>query len=176
MQALIDKETHKAHAIATSAANKPVLQMGSVGTSVVELQKLLTHRGTYTGPIGGFFDMSVRDAVIDFQHSVFLREDGIVGSLTWTALFSGAPVNMPVLRLGSKDTTVITLQLVLRLTGDYQAPVDGDFGDRTELAVRSFQKRQGLLVDGIVDEQTWYALSQVHHRLHGEEALTPAHF
>lgn len=172
MQALINAATSKAQLKAISGFTKPILQIGSVGSAVLELQKLLTHRGTYTGPIGGYFDRSVHDAVIEFQNSVFLKEDGIVGSLTWQALYSGAPVNMPILNYGSKDEAVITLQWVLRLIGHYQAAIDGDFGLKTDLAVRSFQKRNALVVDGIVGEQTWFALSRVNHRLiHG---CTPA--
>jgi peptidoglycan hydrolase-like protein with peptidoglycan-binding domain len=143
--------------------------MGSVGADVLELQKLLTRRGVYTGPIGGYFDMPVRDAVVEFQHRVFLQEDGIVGGLTWEALYRGSPVNMPVLRYGSKDGAVITLQWVLRCTGDYQVSIDGDFGDRTEAAVKSFQQSHGLVVDGIVGEETWNALSLAHDRVHSEE-------
>lgn len=166
MQALINPETSKAQPTAKPWVNKPVLQLGSLGTEVLELQKLLTHRGTYTGPMGGYFDMSVHEAVIDFQHSVFLKEDGLVGRVTWQALYRGSPVNMPILQQGSRDEAVITLQWVLRRTGDYQVPIDGDFGDRTEFAVRSFQKRYGLGVDGVVDEETWYALSRVHYKIH----------
>ena len=35
---------------------------------------------------------------------------------------------------------------------------DGDFGDETENAVRSFQESQNLTVDGIVGPNTWEAL------------------
>ena len=172
MQALINPKMFKARLTAISGCKKPVLQLGSVGTAVLELQKLLTHRGIYTGPIGGYFDRSVHDAVLKFQNSVFLKEDGIVGSLTWQALYTGAPVNMPLLRYGSKDEAVITLQWVLRLTGDYQAPIDGDFGVKTELAVRTFQKHNGLVVDGMVGKQTWYALSRVNQAFHSNVNLS----
>ena len=169
MQALIYPEKSRTRTTTRFWQKKPVLQMGSVGTDVLELQKLLTRRGVYTGPIGGYFDMSVHDAVIEFQHRVFLKEDGIVGPLTWQALDRGAPVNMPVLRYGSKDGAAITLQWVLRCTGDYQVSIDGDFGDRTEAAVKSFQESNGLVVDGIVGEETWNALSLAHNRVHAQE-------
>ncbi len=36
--------------------------------------------------------------------------------------------------------------------------VDGEFGAKTEAAVRDFQERFGLVVDGIVGQDTWHAL------------------
>ncbi|HBE16797.1 MAG TPA: peptidoglycan-binding protein [Cyanobacteria bacterium UBA11149] len=171
MPALLYPEIAKNRTNTRFWLKKPILQLGSVGTDVLELQKLLTRRGVYTGPIGGYFDMSVRDAAIAFQHRVFLKEDGIVGALTWEALDKGAPVNMPILRYGSKDGAVITLQWVLQRTGDYQVSIDGDFGDRTEAAVKSFQESHGLVVDGIVGEETWNALSLAHDRVHSRERL-----
>lgn len=169
MPALLYPEIAKTRTNTRFWLKKPILQLGSVGTDVLELQKLLTRRGVYTGPIGGYFDMSVRDAVIEFQHRVFLKEDGMVGALTWEALDKGAPVNMPILRYGSREGAVITLQWVLRCTGDYQVAIDGDFGDRTEAAVKSFQESHGLVVDGIVGEETWNALSLEHDRVHTRE-------
>ncbi len=151
---------------ATAQLNKPVLQLGSKGEDVKELQRLLTRWANYTrysGVIDGTFDTDVRTAVIAYQHQMFLVEDGIVGNLTWPALYKGAPVNMPTLKQGSKGSAVVTLQNVLKLTGDYRSTVDGDFGSRTKAAVQAFQKRVGLVFDGIVSDRTWYALSKVPH-------------
>jgi N-acetylmuramoyl-L-alanine amidase len=39
--------------------------------------------------------------------------------------------------------------------------VDGIFGSRTATAVRAFQQTNGLLVDGIVGQQTWRRLLEV---------------
>jgi N-acetylmuramoyl-L-alanine amidase len=39
-----------------------------------------------------------------------------------------------------------------------QLAVDGIFGPRTEVAVRTFQQMNGLAVDGIVGPQTWQRL------------------
>jgi peptidoglycan hydrolase-like protein with peptidoglycan-binding domain len=35
-------------------------------------------------------------------------------------------------------------------------PIDGQFGLKTESAVRGYQTQQGLAVDGIVGDRTWW--------------------
>lgn len=156
---------NKATAAALQAAliNKPILQQGSTGDAVKELQQLLTKWGTYNGSIDSIFGSRVKSAVIAYQHRVFLIEDGIVGPLTWQALFTGAPVNMPVLSQGSLGDTVILLQRLLTTTKDYTSTIDGDFGSRTKKAVQTFQTRSQIVADGIVAAETWYALSKVAH-------------
>ena len=56
---------------------------------------------------------------------------------------------MEVLRKGSKGESVRTLQEFLKIT------IDGDFGSKTESAVKAFQKKAGLTVDGVVGKNTW---------------------
>jgi hypothetical protein len=56
---------------------------------------------------------------------------------------------MEVLKKGSKGESVRTLQEFLKIT------VDGDFGSKTESAVKAFQKKSGLTVDGVVGKNTW---------------------
>lgn len=59
---------------------------------------------------------------------------------------------MNTLKKGSKGKEVEILQKALNIT------VDGDFGIKTENAVKSFQKSKGLVADGIVGNKTWSAL------------------
>lgn len=141
--------------------NKPQLQLGSQGQAVLELEKLLTKLQVYRQPAKGIFDKTVEFSVKLFQYRVFLRSDGIVGPLTWQALYTEAPVNMPVLRFGSSGTEVSTVQEVLKITKHYGGEIDGDFSTLTEQAVRAFQKSFGIKVDGIVRQETWTALSQI---------------
>jgi hypothetical protein len=56
---------------------------------------------------------------------------------------------MQVIKKGSKGESVRTLQDFLKI------PVDGDFGPKTESAVKSYQKKNGLVVDGVVGPKTW---------------------
>lgn len=66
--------------------NCPTLRIGSQGASVVELQQLLRNAGFSPGAIDGIFGNQTRSAVIAFQRSRGLVQDGIVGIRTWTAL------------------------------------------------------------------------------------------
>jgi hypothetical protein len=54
-----------------------------------------------------------------------------------------------ILKLGSKGEAVKTLQEFLKITAD------GDFGPKTEKAVRDYQSKNGLTVDGVVGPKTW---------------------
>src|SRR5690606_38464663 len=60
---------------------------------------------------------------------------------------------------GSKGDEVKRLQRRLQVLNCYAGPIDGDFGGGTEIAVRRFQQRAGLTVDGIVGPETWRAPS-----------------
>lgn len=142
-------------------ANKPQLQLGSQGKAVLELEQLLTKLQLYRHPAKGIFNQAVQFSVKLFQFRFFLSPDGIVGPLTWQALYTEAPVNMPVLRFGSSGQAVATVQEVLKMSQHYGGKIDGDFATLTEKAVRAFQKSFGIEADGIVNQETWTALSQI---------------
>ena len=59
---------------------------------------------------------------------------------------------------GSKGDTVKKLQQLLN-QGDYNLDVDGSFGPKTQAAVKDYQKKNGLAVDGIVGKNTWNTLT-----------------
>jgi peptidoglycan hydrolase-like protein with peptidoglycan-binding domain len=63
----------------------------------------------------------------------------------------------PLTRQGDKEHPVPALQYLLRARG-HTVTVDGDFGPRTDAAVRAFQRQKNLSVDGIVGQVTWRAL------------------
>lgn len=65
----------------------------------------------------------------------------------------------PTLRKGSKGPDVADLQTLLNRRGYTPRLVaDGDFGNKTDTAVRWFQGRNRLTVDGVVGPATWRAL------------------
>ena len=59
---------------------------------------------------------------------------------------------------GSKGSDVKTLQELLNQNG-YSLDTDGVFGSKTQAAVKDYQKKSGLSVDGIVGKNTWGALA-----------------
>ena len=71
---------------------------------------------------------------------------------------STVSVELNVLRKGSKGEQVKALQRNLQSMGYDLGPVDGDFGSKTDAAVRAYQKNKSLVVDGIVGQQTWNKL------------------
>ncbi|HLI70003.1 MAG TPA: peptidoglycan-binding protein [Ktedonobacteraceae bacterium] len=76
----------------------------------------------------------------------------------------------PELAEGSSGSWVVTLQSKLDTLYSkkafpdspyhftYPLAKDGQFGPQTQAAVKDFQKKKGLSVDGIVGPQTWHAL------------------
>lgn len=78
------------------------------------------------------------------------------GSTTALKSYSGTfPSVLTNLKKGSKGTAVKNLQKYLNwFDGKYKLVVDGEFGVLTETAVRDFQRRTGLEVDGIFGKKS----------------------
>lgn len=157
------------------------LSYGSQGPDVSLLQEALRTLGYYTGPVEGGFGYSTFLAVKAFQLANGLTVDGVVGPQTWQAIGAGstvptpptppapAPVPEPVLPLpdvvtalrlqyGDKTAAVAQLQSRLNDLGYTGGAADGTFGYTTYLAVRSFQYKNALKVDGVVGPLTWNRL------------------
>ena len=60
---------------------------------------------------------------------------------------------------GSTGSDVKKLQELLN-QNDYNLDVDGSFGPKTQAAVKDYQNKNGLKVDGIVGTNTWGALTK----------------
>jgi murein L,D-transpeptidase YcbB/YkuD len=91
----------------------------------------------------------LRDALIQYKD--------IAARGGWPRITEG-----PVLKEGSRDNRVITLRKRLILSGDlkeYTPPDPQVFDKPLEHAVRRFQKRHGLVVDGIVGPSTLEAIN-----------------
>ncbi len=63
----------------------------------------------------------------------------------------------PTLYPWSVGSDVVELQELLNAHG-FNLKVDGDFGSRTEDALKRYQRKMGLRIDGVVGPETWFAL------------------
>lgn len=66
-----------------------------------------------------------------------------------------------VLKKGQSGADVKELQRLLNIAGGYNLAEDGQFGTKTEKAVKSYQKLKGLTVDGKAGKNTIRALGGV---------------
>ena len=72
-------------------------------------------------------------------------------------------VTLDQLERGSRGAQVKTLQRLLKQLGYKDSAgkvlaIDGSFGPATEYAIKAFQKKKGVAVDGIVGAKTWSKL------------------
>lgn len=158
------------------------LRQGASGQNVRLIQFWLKIAKTLYPSLGdvsvdGVFGPATAAAVKKFQSYFGLVSDGVVGSATWKKLYevyndiankllssSLRPGEYPgELKNGSSGTAVRELQFYLYLLSAYESgipsvSVDGQFGARTEAAVRAYQKLASLTVDGIVGRATWNSL------------------
>lgn len=63
-----------------------------------------------------------------------------------------------ILKFGAKGADVVGIQQSLTRLG-YPLNVDGDFGESTENAILAFQRKQGIVADGIVGDKTLQAMN-----------------
>jgi peptidoglycan hydrolase-like protein with peptidoglycan-binding domain len=137
---------------------EPVLKRGSKGQDVKDLQEALLELDFKPGAADGVFGVYTESAVKAFQKWTTLSADGIVGPDTWEKL-DDADRSDPTLREGSTGVAVRGLQRRLIAAGFGIDDIDGRFGPQTQAAVRAFQERHELDVDGIVGPQTWERLN-----------------
>jgi peptidase M23-like protein/putative peptidoglycan binding protein len=71
------------------------------------------------------------------------------------------------------SANVAALQAALHARGLYDANVDGLTGPATGAAVRAFQRRRGLVVDGIVGPRTRRALGRLGRHRYSSRVLRP---
>ena len=131
---------------------------GASNNFVFLLQFILNQLG-YSLLVDGKFGRNTDAAVKDFQSKNNLSVDGIVGPNTWKTLLT-LP-QYPIVRRGDRGNYVRFLQQLLESKLIPVGNIDGVFGIRTENAVKSFQQRQGLVVDGIVGPNTWSELTNL---------------
>lgn len=140
---------------------------GMRGALVKQIQTRLAQLKYSPGKLDGIYGYATVRAVREFQHVNFLKPDGVVGRNTWDTLFGPSPLPKPSavtptpemrIGYGSSGKQVEQIQTRLGQLGYYTAVVDGKFGYATFTAVKAFQKRNSLKVDGVVGQLTWNKL------------------
>ena len=152
------------------------LRVGSRGSEVKAVQRRLKELGYLTGTVDGVFGAKTESAVKAFQKRNGLTADGVVGSATLAKLNSSsakpaesassggnnstgntpapAPEDDGTLRSGDRGDKVKVLQRRLKELGYYAGSIDGVYGSGTIKAVRAFQERNKLTVDGVAGPST----------------------
>ncbi|MBE5777245.1 MAG: hypothetical protein E7326_07020 [Clostridiales bacterium] len=133
------------------------LQRGDFGTDVRTMQQALKELG-YSLTVDGKFGSGTERVVKQFQKDQKLTQDGVAGQMTLSRLYDMADDGQDApqentLKRGSKGAQVLQLQKDLNKLG-YSLSADGDFGAKTESAVRAFQLINGLPVTGQADGDT----------------------
>lgn len=138
----------------------PLLAVGARGRDVQRVQTIFVMMKTLGfDQIDGIFGTVTRNAVVAFQQGEGLTADGVVGDSTWQRM--PADPDTPTVKRGSTGSAVVGLQKGLRTFGGPGSPTDpgpadGDFGPRTEAAVKAYQAQHTLANDGVVGPRTWW--------------------
>lgn len=155
----------------SSSSSSSGLKLGSSGSGVRDLQTDLTTLGYYWADITGNFGDKTEAAVKLFQKASGLTQDGVAGKKTLDAIASaiagkgGASSSSSsssgkgALKLDSQGTKVTQLQQDLKQLGYYYADITGNFGTKTEAAVKAFQKDYNLTADGVAGSNTLSAIA-----------------
>lgn len=142
------------------------IKNGSTGKLVRLLQKLLCSRGMYPQKnIDGKFGDNTENAVRKYQkyistHGGNLAVDGVCGPATWESILgiSGNPVIVKQVKPGDKNIYVYLMQELLKAEGYYTGGLDKTFGEKSREALKQYQAKKKLTVDGICGPATFKKL------------------
>ena len=143
------------------------LRKGDTGLDVKYVMQRLYDLKYYNKKADEKFGDGMLAAVKAFQKKNGLTADGVVGPTTIKVLFSAdaldaddlvpppdpEPLKLP-LKKGDKGTEVKEVQNALKNLGYAVGKADGVFGQKTQDAVKFFQARNGMTVDGKVGQRT----------------------
>jgi hypothetical protein len=129
---------------------------------VAALQVGLRAQGFHPGPVDGVRGPMTRSALLAFQRKRGVREDGRLGPATRRALGArGRPLlGQRELAAGAVGWDVAVLEFRLRRYGLPRHALDGRFTGTTTGALRRYQRRRGLVADGIAGVLTYRALAR----------------
>lgn len=131
-----------------------IIRFGDRGERVAVLQRKLLAVGESLPRFrdDGIFGDETRQAVEAFQGKKGIVVDGMVGPETERKLNEELP---PYSRLLKNVTPMLRGRDVLAVQRIVGATPDSVYGPKTEEAVKAYQEKHGLKVDGIVGPKTW---------------------
>jgi hypothetical protein len=98
-----------------------ILQLGSSGPEVIQVQQQLQALGFFSGAVDGDFGADTEAAVVQFQQAEGLGADGIVGPQTWSALFgTSSPAPTVGVAVVVSPASGSLAQQCLSLTGSFE--------------------------------------------------------
>ena len=127
--------------------------------STLDIQRFLSDNGFNPGPIDGVSGSKTKAAIKAFQTKNGLLSDGIVGSKTKAAMrsYTGCEAaNTCKARdnTGANLDSVSDIQTYLSNNGFNPGIIDGKIGSYTREAIKAFQRKVGLIPDGVVGSRT----------------------
>ncbi len=132
---------------------------GMEGSDIRRIQQRLYEMGYIAKAehVTGYFGDVTEAAVKQMQQNNGLAVDGKVGHDTMEMLYSGeAKANL--LSYGDKSDVVLSCQERLKELGYLTTKPDGQYGNDTVAAVKQFQSRNDLVVDGFLGPSTMTVL------------------
>lgn len=153
MDGIVGSATYDA--IMDPAAKYYAVRKGDEGDDISQLQNRLYELGYLATAdlITGNFGDSTEAAVLKLQEVNSLEADGMVGQKTMNLLYSDE-IKANFLSYGEKSEVVLAAQERLKSLGYLMTEPDGAFGDDTAAALRQFQSRNDLIVDGYLGPST----------------------
>lgn len=139
---------------ATTASLYETLKKGDQGTSVKTLQEKLKALGYLTGAADGRYGAGTVKAVEAFQKDNGLEATGRVDEDTMAALNAKEIPARTSFARGDIGDDVKALQERLKALGYLEGEADGNFGSKTEQAIRKFQQAKSIKVTGKADAET----------------------
>ena len=137
------------------------LNPGTYSNAVRNMQYTLYELGYYDGSVDGIYGSTTEDAVRAFQIQNEIKPvDGIAGNATLQKLYSSSAVpeaapatTFATLYPGDSGESVLELKDALLQLG-YETSRNAEYDYSTEQAVKQFQARNGLKVDGVAGNDT----------------------
>ena len=156
-------ETAVSNPNAGNDACVPKDNSGIIINSVLDVQQFLTNNGFNPGPVDGQSGPKTKAAIKAFQQKTGLYADGIVGNKTKAAMkaYTGCESgNVCKARdnSGAKLDSVAGVQTFLANNGFNPGIIDGEMGSYTREAIKAFQRKVGLIPDGVAGTRTKAAM------------------